>query len=158
MIKYYGRYWFPSDPIVDYCRRLIYIALNITWNNLQWRLYFFMNDWGYMCDFEHDCPFWYKTTRKYSVKFRPIVTPVISYSIANFLMQCLGMPSERFLAWTRKNSPTFLRHFRDVCVPRVPWRSTWRLMCCFLIATDARQILTMACKVLGVPFDWGIYI
>ena len=33
----------------------------------------------------------------YCAKFRPIVTPVISYSIANFLMQCLGMPSERFL-------------------------------------------------------------
>ena len=48
MIKHYGRYTFPSDPIVDYSIRLIYITLNITWNNLQWRLYFFMNDW-YTC-------------------------------------------------------------------------------------------------------------
>ena len=69
----------------------------------------------------------------YCAKFRPIVTPVISYSIANFLMQCLGMPSERFLAWTRKHSPTFLRQVLDVyCVPRVPWRSTRKMMCCFL--------------------------
>ena len=60
MIKLYGRYGFPSDPIVDYSIRLIYIALNITWNNLQWRLYFFMSDWYYMCDFELECPFWYK--------------------------------------------------------------------------------------------------
>ena len=74
-----------------------------------------------------------------------------------FLMQCLGMPSERFLAWTRKHSPTFLRQVLDVCVPRVPWRSTWKLMCCFLIVVNARQILTMVCKVLDVPFEWGIY-
>ena len=94
----------------------------------------------------------------YCPKFRPIVTPVISYSIANFLMQCLGMPSERFLAWTRKHSPTFLRQVLDVCVPRVPWRSTRKMMCCFLIVTNARQILTMVCKVLDVLFDWGIYI
>ena len=40
MIKHYGRYAFPSDAIVDFTIRLIYIALNITWNNLQWRLYF----------------------------------------------------------------------------------------------------------------------
>ena len=40
MIKHYGRYGFPSDPIVNYSIRLIYIALNITWNNLQWLLYF----------------------------------------------------------------------------------------------------------------------
>ena len=58
-MKHYGRYGFPSDPIVDYSifYKLIYIALNITWNNLQWRLYFFINDWWYMCDFEHECPF-----------------------------------------------------------------------------------------------------
>ena len=112
-----------------------------------------------MCNFEHACPFWYKTTRKYFVqKFRPIVTPVISYSIANFLMQCLGMPSEHFLAWTRKHSPTFLRQVLDVCVPRVPWRSTWKLMCWFFIVMNARQILTIVCKVFDVPFDWGIYI
>ena len=48
MIKHYGRDRFPSDPIVDYSIRLIFIALNITWNNLQWHLYFFMNDWYYM--------------------------------------------------------------------------------------------------------------
>ena len=42
----------------------------------------------------------------YCVKFSPKVTPVIWHSIANFLMQCLGMPSERFLVWTRKRSPT----------------------------------------------------
>ena len=77
---------------------------------------------------------------------------------ANFLMQCLGMPSERLPAWTRKPSPTFLRQVLDVCVPRVPWRSTWKQMCCFLIVTNARQILTMECKVLDVPFEWGIYI
>ena len=46
----------------------------------------------------------------------------------------------------------------DVCVPRVPWRSTWKLLCCFLIVMNARQILTMVCKVLDVPFEWGIYI
>ena len=91
-------------------------------------------------------------------KFSPIVTPVTSYSIANFQMQCLGMPSERFLAWTRKHSPTFLRQVLDVCVLRVSWRSTWKLMCCFLIVTNARQILTMVCKVLEFPFEWGIYI
>ena len=68
MIEYYGRDGFPSDPIVNYSIRLIYIALNITWNNLQWRLYFFMNDWYYMCDFEHECPFWFKTTSQYIVQ------------------------------------------------------------------------------------------
>ena len=83
---------------------------------------------------------------------------VISYFIANFLMQCLGMPSERFLAWTRKHSPTFLRQVVDVWVPHVPWRSTWKLRCCFLIVTNARQILTTVCKFLDVPFEWGIYI
>ena len=41
---------------------------------------------------------------------------------------------------------------------QIPGRSKWRLMCCFLIVTNARQILTMACKVLDVPFVWGIYI
>ena len=75
-----------------------------------------------------------------------------------FLMQCLGMSSERFLAWTRKHSPTFLRQVLDVCVSRVSRRSTWKLMCCFLIVQNARQLLTMACKVLNVHFEWGIYI
>ena len=77
---------------------------------------------------------------------------------ANFPMQCLGMPSERLLAWTRKPSPTFLHPVLDVCVPCVPWRSTCKRMCCFLIVTNARQILTMVCKFLDVPFEWGIYI
>ena len=81
----------------------------------------------------------------------------ISYSIANFLMQYLGMPSERFLAWRRKHSPTFSRQVLNICIPSVPWRSTWKLVCCFLIVTNARQILTMVCKVLDVPFEWGIY-
>ena len=31
-MKHYGRYGFPSDPIVDYSIRLIDIALNIMWN------------------------------------------------------------------------------------------------------------------------------
>ena len=31
-------------------------------------------------------------------------------------------------------------------------------MCCFLIVTNARQILTMVYKVLDVPLKWGIYI
>ena len=75
-----------------------------------------------------------------------------------FSNACLGMPSEHFLAWTRKHSPSFLRQVLDVCVPRVHWGSTWKLMCCFLIVTNARQILTMVCKVLDVPFEWGIYI
>ena len=49
----------------------------------------------------------------------------------------------------------FLRQVQDVCVP---WLSTWELVCYFLIVTNARQILTMAYKVLDVPFEWGIYI
>ena len=28
----------------------------------------------------------------------------------------------------------------------------------FFIVQNARQILTMACKVLDVPFEWGIFI
>ena len=63
----YGRYGFPSDPIVDYSIRLICVTLNIMWNHLQWRLYFFMNDWYYMCDFEHEYPFRQKTTSHYIV-------------------------------------------------------------------------------------------
>ena len=82
------RYGFPSDPIVDYYIRLIYATLNIMWNHLQWRLYFFMND------------------------------------------------------------------FLDVCLPRVPWRPIWKLMCCFLIVRTP----AMACKGLDVAFEWGLYI
>ena len=109
---------------------------------------------------DNTCAIWgmNKSKQIYCAKFRLIVTPVISYFIANFLMQCLGMPSKPFLAWTRKHSPTFLRQVLDVWVPRVPWRSTWKLRCCFLIVSNARQILTTVCKVLDVPFEWGIYI
>ena len=57
----------------------------------------------------------------------------------------------------KTQSYVFLRQVLDVCVPRVPLRSTWKLMCCFLIVTNARQILTMVCKFLDIPFEWGIY-
>ena len=73
-------------------------------------------------------------------------------------MQCLGMPS-RFPGMNDiKHSPSFLRQVLDACVPGVPWRSTWKLMCCFFIVTNARQILTLVFKVLDVPFEWGICI
>ena len=82
----------------------------------------------------------------------------------NIILYCefsnavLGHAIRTFPGLNEKNIPTFLRQVLDICVPRVPWRSTWKLMCCFLIVTNARQILTMVCKVLDVPFEWGIYI
>ena len=158
MIKHYGRDGFPSDRIVDYSIRLINIALNITWNNLQWRLYFFMK-----IDITSEI---LNMNVHFDIKRQVnILSKISSDSNARniilyceFLIQCLGMPSERFLAWTRKHSPTFLRQILDICVSRVSWRSTWKLICCFLIVQNARHILTMVCKVLDVPFEWGIYI
>ena len=37
-----------------------------------------------------------------------------------------------------------------------PLEINMELMCCFLIVTNARQILTMVCKVFDVPFEWAI--
>ena len=44
-----------------------------------------------------------------------------------------------------------------LCTPR-PLEINMETEVCFLIVTNARQILTTVCKVLDVPFEWGIYI
>ena len=85
------------------------------------------------------------------VNFRPIVTPVILHIIVNFLMQCLDIrhATEWFLAWTRKHSAIFLCQVLEVCMSSVPCRSTWKLMCCFLILTNARPIEPLYCMQTG---------
>ena len=131
MIKHYGCYRFLYDPIVDYSIRLI------LWNDLPWRLYFFMNDWYYIF---------------------PIETPLLLHFIANFLMRCLDMPSKCFLAWKRKHCPTFLREVLEVFVPSVPCRSTWKLMCFFSYCHKHPSDWTIECKVLHVLFEWRLSI
>ena len=76
----------------------------------------------------------------------------------DFFNAVLGRAIRTLPCMNEKHSPTFLRKVLDVCVPRVSWRSTWKLVYCFLIVPNGRQILTMVCKVLNVPFEWGIYI
>ena len=148
MIKYYGCYGFLYHPIVDCSIRLI------LWNDLQWRLYFFMNDWYYMFDFEHEYPFWQKKDKS----IFPIVTPLLLHFIANFLMKCLDMPSKCFLAWRRKHCPTFLCEVLEVFVPSVPCRSTWKLMCFFSYCHKHPSDWTIVCKVLHVLFEWRLSI
>ena len=112
-----------------------------------------------MCDFEHECPFDIKRQEN-------ILCKIPSDSNArNIILYCefsnavLGHSIRTFSGMNEKTQSYIFTsgYVLDVCVPRVPWRSTWKLMCCFLIVTNARQILTMVCKVLDVPFEWGIY-
>ena len=77
----------------------------------------------------------------------------------NIILYCefsntvLGHAIRTFPGMNEKTQSYVLRQVLDVCVPGVPLRSTWKLVCCFLIVTNARQILTMVCKVLDVPFE-----
>ena len=157
MIKHYGRYGFPSDPIVDYSIRLIYIALNIMWN---------CNDvytFSWMID---NTSVILSMNVHFDIKRQEnILCKIQSDSNAhNIILYCefsnavLGHAIRTLPGMNKKHSATFLRQVLDICVPPVPWRSTWKLVCCFIIVTNARQILTMICKVLDVPFEWGIYI
>ena len=99
MIKHYGRYGFPSDPIGDYSIRLIYVALElceITYNDV----YTFSWIIGIPCVISCMNALFDKRNDKsiYWVNFRPKVTPVILHIFANFPVLCLDMPSECKLA------------------------------------------------------------
>ena len=82
----------------------------------------------------------------------------------NFILYCefsnavLGHAIRTFPGMNEKTQSYIFTSGSRRLRPRVPWRSTRKLMCCFLIFTNAHQILTIVCKVLDVPFEWGIYI
>ena len=128
------------------------------WNNLQWRLYFFMNDWYCMCDFEHECPFW-KKTRQVNIlckipsdsntgnitRYWEFSNPVLGHAIQTLP----GMHEKTwFYIFTsvsrrlRALPPLEIHIEIDV------------LSYCHERPSD----LTMVCKVLDFPFEWGIYL
>ena len=82
----------------------------------------------------------------------------------NIILYCefsnavLGHAIRTLPGMNEKTQSYILSKVLDVCIPCVLWKSTWKLMCYFLIVTNARQILTTVGKVLDDPCEWGIYI
>ena len=158
MIKYYEHYGFPSDPIVDFSRSLIYIALNITWNNFN-DVYTF----SWMIDIT--CAILSMNVHFNIKRQVNILYKIPSDSNARniilyyeFFNAVLGHAIRTLPGMNEKTQSYIFTSGSRRLRTRVPWRSTWKLMCCFLIVTNARQILTMVDKFLDVPFEWGINI
>ena len=102
-----------------------------------------MNIWYSMCDFKNEYRYWQKDKFIYWVNFQPNLMPVILHFITNFAILCLDIPSECFLTWTKKHSPSLWCHILGVYVSSIPCKTAWKFVCCLFVAMNACQIETL---------------